>query len=54
MPKYRQIFVIHKMIQMRNKYSVYCYKRGKKPLLPSKKREYNNDFDGYNKNIPLD
>lgn len=34
MPKVHHLFYLHRMVKHRNKYTVQCYKNGKKPLLP--------------------
>ena len=34
MPKVHHLFYLHHMVKRRNKYTVHCYKNGKKPLLP--------------------
>jgi len=34
MPKVHHLFYLHRMVKRRNKYTVNCYKSGKKPLLP--------------------
>lgn len=34
MPKVHHLFYLHQLVEWRNKYSVICYKNGKKPLLP--------------------
>ena len=34
MPKVHHLFYVHRMVKHRNRYTVTCYKHGKKPLLP--------------------
>ena len=52
MPKFRQQFIINKMIKHRNQYTEFCYIRGKKPLLPSlKKSQFTSSFEGYDKDV---
>ena len=35
MPKTHNLFYLHRIVLYRNRYTVSCYKRGLKPLLPS-------------------
>ncbi len=35
MPKTHHLFFLHRIVVHRNRYTVSCYKRGLKPLLPS-------------------
>ena len=37
MPKVHNNFFLHRLIKRRNLYNEYCYKHGKKPLLPNSK-----------------
>ena len=37
MPKYHQLFVLHRLCKWRNRYTEHCYSEGKKPILPSLK-----------------
>ena len=37
MPKYHQLFMLHRLCKWRNNYTQYCYSENKKPILPSLK-----------------
>lgn len=37
MPKYTQLFLLHRLVQRRNEYTQYCYSIGTRPMLPSVK-----------------
>ena len=37
MPKVHNHFYLHRLVKRRNLYNSYCYKKGKKPLLPNVK-----------------
>ena len=37
MPKYHQLFMLHRLVQRRNEYTQYCYSIGARPMLPSVK-----------------
>lgn len=41
MPKYHQLFLLHRLVQRRNKYNEFCHSLGKKPMLPSLKEAKN-------------
>lgn len=41
MPKYNQLFLLHRLVQRRNEYTQYCYSIGAKPMLPSVKASKN-------------
>jgi hypothetical protein len=38
MPKVHHLFYLHRIVKHRNKYTVKCYKNGKKPLLPKARK----------------
>ena len=38
MPKVHHLFYLHRMVVHRNAYTISCYKRGKKPLLPKARK----------------
>lgn len=48
MPKVHHLFYLHRMVKRRNKYTVTCYKNGKKPLLPKARRNVISDKTGQN------
>ena len=37
MPKYKQLFILHRLCKWRNAYTEYCYSEGMKPVLPALK-----------------
>ena len=37
MPKVHNNFFLHRLIKRRNSYNAYCYRHGKKPVLPNSK-----------------
>ena len=37
MPKYKQLFILHRLCRWRNSYTEYCYSQGMKPVLPALK-----------------
>lgn len=37
MPKYKQLFMLHRLCKWRNLYTEYCYSQGMKPVLPALK-----------------
>ena len=38
MPKVHHLFYLHRLVKRRNTYTAKCYRKGKKPLLPGKKK----------------
>lgn len=39
MPKVHNNFYLHRLVQRRNDYNTYCYKHGRKPVLPNVKHQ---------------
>ena len=40
LPKYKQLFFMHRMVKRRNQYVQFSYQNNKTPLLPSVKDSY--------------
>ena len=38
MPKVHHLFYLHRMVRRRNAYTVHCYKKGHKPVLPKSRQ----------------